>query len=73
MSFLAAEFVAITNMLTIDSSTFMKLYQQGSATLQPAAASGLVDLEAFLAEDPDIEDLRWAAYMLATVKHECAD
>jgi putative chitinase len=26
-----------------------------------------------LSEDPDITDIRWAAYMLATVKHECAD
>ncbi|MBV8808025.1 MAG: hypothetical protein JO033_05075 [Acidobacteriaceae bacterium] len=30
-------------------------------------------LMGFLSTDSDISDIRWAAYMLATVKHECAD
>jgi len=34
---------------------------------------GLDALLGFLELDPDISDVRWAAYMLATVKHECAD
>src|SRR5581483_12033272 len=41
--------------------------------LNAAAAAGLNTLLEFLAEDPDVADLRWAAYMLATVKHECAN
>jgi hypothetical protein len=39
-------------------------------TLVPAAAATLVSL---LSKDPDIPDIRWAAYMLATVQHECAN
>jgi putative chitinase len=35
-----------------------------------AAAGRLIGL---LSLDPAIQDIRWAAYMLATVKHECAD
>lgn len=37
---------------------------------QAAAAGRLL---AFLTVDPDVRDVRWAAYMLATVKHECAN
>ena len=36
----------------------------------PATAATLVSL---LRQDPDLTDLRWAAYMLATVQHECAN
>ena len=38
---------------------------------EQAAAAGR--LMGFISADPDVTDLRWAAYMLATVKHECAD
>jgi len=37
------------------------------------AVQGLNDLLASSQKDADIDDLRWAAYMLATVKHECAN
>src|SRR5262249_43844381 len=43
----------------------------------PISAQSKVDgIESLLTElegDADVNDLRWAAYMFATVKHECAD
>src|SRR2546425_7013486 len=41
--------------------------------LTDARQTALTALLGFLAADPDISDVRWAAYLLATVKHECAD
>src|SRR5687768_5181465 len=38
---------------------------------EQAAAAGR--LMGFISADPEVTDVRWAAYMLATVKHECAD
>jgi putative chitinase len=38
---------------------------------EQAAAAGR--LMGFISTDPDVTDIRWAAYMLATVKHECAE
>jgi putative chitinase len=35
--------------------------------------AGAGKLMGFISADPAISDIRWAAYMLATVKHECAD
>ena len=40
---------------------------------KPSQAAAAGRLLAFLTVDPDIRDIRWAAYMLATVKHECAN
>ncbi len=42
-------------------------------SLAAPAAAGLSALLGFLAEDPDVADVRWAAYMLATVRRECAN
>ncbi|HLQ52492.1 MAG TPA: hypothetical protein VK129_13395 [Terriglobales bacterium] len=42
-------------------------------SLTAPAAAGLSALLGFLAEDPDVADVRWAAYMLATVRRECAN
>jgi hypothetical protein len=36
-------------------------------------ASGLSELLGFLERDNHVNDARWVAYMLATVKHECAN
>lgn len=38
---------------------------------EQAAAAGR--LLAFISNDPEVTDVRWAAYMLATAKHECAN
>jgi putative chitinase len=40
---------------------------------KPQQVAGAGRLIGLISTDPDITDIRWAAYMLATVKHECAD
>src|ERR1700685_739279 len=59
-------------MFQFDESNFFNQYDR-TYTLRPGAAPGLGQLLAFLASDADVTDIRWAAYMLDTVKHECAD
>lgn len=60
-------------MFTFNHDTFSESYQAEFGKLKSLAASGLDALLGFLEQDPDVTDVRWAAYMLATVKHECAD
>jgi hypothetical protein len=55
-------------MLNIDR--ICALYKNSLPT--PQAQAGFAGLLAFLEADDAITDLRWAAYMLATVKWECA-
>jgi putative chitinase len=57
----------------IDHGVFASLYEAAFGKLKPSATSGQEALLGSLDEDPDITDVRGAAYMLATVKHECAD
>ena len=40
---------------------------------KPEQAASAGRLMGFISTDPDVTDIRWAAYMLATVKHECAN
>jgi hypothetical protein len=40
---------------------------------KPEHVAGAGKLLGYLSTDPDVTDIRQAAYMLATVKHECAD
>jgi putative chitinase len=60
-------------MFAIDHDVFTSLYEAAFGKLKPSAASGQEALLGSLEEDPDITDFRCAAYMLATVKHECAN
>ena len=62
-------------MFSFDNDKFLSAYQTAFAIprLTDSSSSGLMNLITLLAEDPDITDIRWAAYMLATVKHECAN
>jgi hypothetical protein len=54
---------------------FVALYarQYPQSKLGAHAAIGLRNLMERLIADPELTDLRWVAYMLATVKHECAN
>lgn len=59
--------------MRIDRTKFFAGY---AAAFGPPKQSQLDGLDALLAAaeaDGEITDLRWLAYMLATVKHECAD
>lgn len=62
-------------MLHVDFTAFKKAYltRFPKPLPTPRALQGLSELLANLSQDIAIEDLRWAAYMLATVKHECAN
>jgi hypothetical protein len=60
-------------LFTFNRDKFSESYQSSFDVLKPAAAAGQQAILGLLEEDPDIVDIRWAAYMLATIKHECAD
>jgi putative chitinase len=60
-------------LFTFNRDKFSESYQSSFDVLKPAAAAGQQAILGLLEEDPDIIDIRWAAYMLATIKHECAD
>ncbi len=44
----------------------------GGPRLRKGQRDGLLTLITFIENDPHITDIRWAAYMLATVDRECA-
>jgi predicted chitinase len=62
-------------MLIFDETKFLDAYRQAfpKPALTPSAILGLRALLQSVSQDADITDLRWLAYMLATVKHECAN
>jgi hypothetical protein len=60
-------------MFAFDNERFLAQYGAQYPETQPDAVANLSNLLDMIAEDPNLTDIRWAAYMLATVKHECAD
>lgn len=60
-------------MLNFDINAICTQYKQQNKTLKAGAVAGLQSILENMAEDPDVTDVRWAAYMLATVKRECAN
>ncbi len=68
--------VAANNtMHIIKSDLFIDLFKKEfkDKTLDTNAISGIKYLISKLNTDTEISDVRWAAYMLATVKHECSN
>jgi uncharacterized protein YraI len=60
--------------MNIDRQKFFAAYAAAfGAITKPERRAGLDALLGAAEGDPQITDLRWLAYMLATVKHECAD
>lgn len=60
--------------MRIDRQKFFAAYEAAfGAITKPERRAGLDALLGAAEGDPQITDLRWLAYMLATVKHECAD
>ncbi len=57
----------------IDGFVALYVRQYPRPVLGASGTLALHDLVARIVADTDVTDLRWAAYMLATVKHECAD
>lgn len=60
--------------MKIDRQKFFAAYEAAFGAISKAERRAGLDTILGAAEaDPQITDLRWLAYMLATVKHECAD
>lgn len=59
--------------LKIDHTLFFTHYREAYGKLTQSKVDGLESIISAIEADPEITDVRWAAYMLATVKHECAD
>jgi len=57
----------------IDHTAFFNGYRAEYGRLRQSVVSGLELLGRNMESDPTLKNLQWAAYMLATVKHECAD
>lgn len=59
--------------MRIDHTAFFTGYRAVYGRLTQGVVSGLELLGRNMESDPELKNLQWAAYMLATVKHECAD
>lgn len=57
----------------INHQSFFTAYEERFGALAAPKLSGLDVLLGYMQLDPGIDNIRCAAYMLATVKHECAD
>lgn len=70
---LALRWPIIDGPLNIDRGGFFSMYMEEYGPLDPTQLTGLERLLDYIDRDPEIKDVRWAAYMLATVKLECWD
>jgi len=60
--------------MKFDHKTLFDLYREhAQMRFTQSQVEGIENLLDFVERDPGLTDLRWVAYMLATVKHECAD
>lgn len=59
--------------MNIDHTAFFNGYRDAFGKIKQGTVTGIELLGRQMENDPEITDLRWAAYMLATVKHECAN
>lgn len=59
--------------MRFNHTTFFNGYRELYGKLNQTQVSGLDNLLGYVELDADVSDIRWVAYMLATVKHECAD
>ena len=64
---------SVSNHGRIDHTKFFNGYRDAFGSLAQSKVTGIELLGRQMESDEEINDLRWAAYMLATVKHECAD
>ncbi|HEX8394281.1 MAG TPA: glycoside hydrolase family 19 protein [Longimicrobium sp.] len=59
--------------MRIDRDRFFAAYTGAFGAIKASQKQGLNDLLAAAEGDGNITDIRWLAYMFATVKHECGD
>ena len=60
-------------MKAISRKKFFDGYRAAWGPLKHGQVAGLEHILGLMEQDADLSDIRHAAYMLATVKHECAD
>ena len=63
----------VTGAMAFNPATFLSMYMTEFGGQTSSQVDGLERLLGYIELDPDVTDIRWAAYMLATVKWECAD
>ena len=59
--------------MQIDHGKFFSSYRETYGKLSQATVTGLELLGRNMEDDKELVNVQWAAYMLATVKHECAN
>lgn len=59
--------------MEIDHTKFFNGYRDAYMRLSQATVNGIELLGRNMVDDADLTNVQWAAYMLATVKHECAN
>jgi hypothetical protein len=59
--------------MKVDSTSFVARYSEWDSKANAEAKAGLLELIEHLNTDLLVTDVRWAAYMLATVKLECGN
>ena len=59
--------------MQVDHTRFFNAYRSAYGRLSQATVNGLELLGRNMVEDGELKSVQWAAYMLATVKHECAN
>lgn len=59
--------------MKFDHGKFFDLYKKEYGKLTQPKVSGIENLLIYVERDAEVSDARWAAYMFATTKHECAD
>ena len=57
--------------MRIDHTAIFNGYRDAYGKLTPGVIAGLELIGRNMESDPQLKNLQWAAYMLATVKHEC--
>jgi hypothetical protein len=60
-------------MVKIDATAFFNGYRDAYGRLSQSTVAGIELLGGHMTNDSQLTNLQWAAYMLATVKHECAN
>jgi hypothetical protein len=63
----------LTGSLNFNKVVFFSHYSEEFGAPNQSQFSGLSALLDFIDRDNDISDIRWAAYMLATIKRECGN
>jgi len=59
--------------MKFDHKKFFDLYKAGYGSLTQSKVEGIESVLNAIEADSEVMDVRWAAYMMATIKHECAD